>query len=81
MPQVGLEPTIPVLELKRTVYALEGATTMISGKTPIEYSMHPINAKEYSLHLFKAAKTTFSSLHRKICRKTEALSKLIRENV
>jgi hypothetical protein len=29
MPQVGFEPTIPVFELTKTVYALDSAATMI----------------------------------------------------
>jgi hypothetical protein len=47
MPRMGLEPTIPVFERAKTVYALDCAVTVI-GESPFQTTL--INTKQVSLN-------------------------------
>jgi hypothetical protein len=42
MPSVGFEPTIPVFERAKTIYALDRAATVIGMVLVYEYSSHRV---------------------------------------
>jgi hypothetical protein len=50
MPQVGFEPTMPVLERAKTVYALDHAATVIGALQPKSDKLNCLRGFHYFLH-------------------------------
>jgi hypothetical protein len=66
MPQVGFEPTIPVVDRAKTVHALDRAATVVAFLPTNSHNARPCSEESEALHLSKSARKHFQELFRNI---------------